>query len=195
MVGRMKNYKQYLVAVVASLLILTGCTQSQNQDVSDQQSVEEPEVAETTVYPLYFNNDIREVTCQEALNMPLTVAVVDYTIGSAVFGYGKDFTSCTTLWSGRDAFLFQIPDYGIDEVVSVDEVQENPPYLLKDDPREQTCRELTPLPVKYIQLSNLVGTVQFTFEDDSTCTATWISPTSYSVESPEAGVDEIVNIQ
>ena len=191
----MKNYKQYLVAVVASLLILTGCTQSQNQDVSDQQSVEEPEVAETTVYPLYFNNDIREVTCQEALNMPLTVAVVDYTIGSAVFGYGKDFTSCTTLWSGRDAFLFQIPDYGIDEVVSVDEVQENPPYLLKDDPREQTCRELTPLPVKYIQLSNLVGTVQFTFEDDSTCTATWISPTSYSVESPEAGVDEIVNIQ
>ena len=191
----MKNYKQYLVAVVASLLILTGCTQSQNQDVSDQQSVEEPEVAETTVYPLYFNNDIREVTCQEALNMPLTVAVVDYTIGSAVFGYGKDFTSCTTLWSGRDAFLFQIPDYGIDEVVSVDSVQENPAYLLKDDPREQTCRELTPLPVKYIQLSNLVGTVQFTFEDDSTCTATWISPTSYSVESPEAGVDEIVNIQ
>ena len=191
----MKNYKQYLVAVVASLLILTGCTQSQNQDVSDQQSVEEPEVAETTEYPLYFNNDIREVTCQQALNMPLTVAIVDYTIGSAVFGYGKDFTACTTLWSGRDAFLFQIPDYDIDEVVSVDAILETPAYLLKDDPREQTCRELTPLPVKYIQLSNLVGTVQFTFEDDSTCTATWISPTSYSVDSPEVGIDEIVNIQ
>ena len=191
----MKNYKQYLVAVVASLLILTGCTSSPGTEKADPQSVAEQEVVETTEYPLYFNNDIREVTCQEALNMPLTVAIVDYTIGSAVFGYGKDFTSCTTLWSGRDAFLFQIPDYDIDEVVSVDAIQETPAYLLKDDPREQTCRELTPLPVKYIQLSNLVGTVQFTFEDDSTCTATWISPTSYSVDSPEVGIDEIVNIQ
>ena len=91
MVGRMKNYKQYLVTVVASLLILTGCTSSQGTEETVPQSVAEQEVVETAAYPLYFNNDIREVTCQEALNMPLTVAVVDSTIGSAVLGYGKDF--------------------------------------------------------------------------------------------------------
>ena len=55
----MKNYKQYLVTVVASLLILTGCTSSQGTEETAPQSVAEQEVVETTAYPLYFNNNIR----------------------------------------------------------------------------------------------------------------------------------------
>ena len=85
MVGRMKNYKKYLGVVVASLLILTGCTSSPGTEKADPQSAAEHEVAETTEYPLYFNNDIREVTCQQALNMPLTVATVDLYGLHAVF--------------------------------------------------------------------------------------------------------------